>query len=146
MRVKEERQTTKRTRSLSAPLMLIRPRQENKGGRRKNERNTYQHKDLSRIGLISSSSATPNQFQSAPRCFLYIYIFHFPTIQIICVGLWRASHQLHWHKHWSGHVLHSPFNGSLSRKFIQRIMISSSHWINILQQEPIRKQENKEDQ
>lgn len=41
----------------------------------KNERNTYQHKDLSRTGLISSSSTTPNQFQSAPRCFLYIFFF-----------------------------------------------------------------------
>lgn len=39
----------------------------------KNERKTYQHKDLSRTRLISSSSATPNQFQSALRWFLTIY-------------------------------------------------------------------------
>lgn len=142
----EEWQTTKRTGSLSAPLMLIWHRQENKGGKKKkNERNTYQHKDLSRTGLISSSSTTPNQFQSAPRCFLYIYIFRFPTIQI-CVGLCRASHPLHWHKHWSDRVLHSLFNGSLSWKSIQRIMISSSHWINRLRQEPIRKQKKIKDQ
>lgn len=38
-------------------------------------RNTYQRQDLSYTGLISSSSATPNQFQSASRWFLYLYMY-----------------------------------------------------------------------
>lgn len=40
MRVKEEWQTTKRTESLSAPLMLIPPRQENKAGKKKKKKIT----------------------------------------------------------------------------------------------------------
>lgn len=38
-------------------------------------RNAYQRQDLSCTGLISSSSAAPNQFQSAPRWFLYLYMY-----------------------------------------------------------------------
>ncbi len=55
---------------------------------------TYQHKDLSRIGLISSSS-TPNQFQSAPRCFLYLYIY-FTFLQYLLFVLGCEGHRINY--------------------------------------------------